>query len=94
MTTAAQPGGCDREFAPGWHTFASDWRPGSVTYYYDGRRVGIVSAGVTGQPMYVLIDNSVRPRAANVTSRGLDARAVCTHLATRLTLPDRSGPSM
>jgi beta-glucanase (GH16 family) len=62
-------GGCDHKLTPGWHTFASNWRPGSVTYYYDGRTVGTVATGVTSEPMYVLLDNTVSPRGAKVTSR-------------------------
>ncbi len=62
------PGGCDRHLAPGWHTFASDWRPGVVTYYYDGARVGAVATGVTAAPMYLLIDNTVSPRGSRVTA--------------------------
>ncbi len=53
-------GGCVVRFKPGWHTFASDWSPGSVVYYYDGVRVGEVSEGVTGAPMYIVLDNTVR----------------------------------
>ena len=52
-------GGCVQGFTAGWHTFASDWRPGLVTYYYDGRRVGSVSTGVTAAPMYIVLDNTV-----------------------------------
>ena len=37
------PGGCDTAITPGWHTFASDWQPGSVTYYYDGQDVGSIT---------------------------------------------------
>ncbi len=44
---------------PGWHTFASDWEPGSVTYYYDGQNVGSVTTGVTSSPMYLVLDNTV-----------------------------------
>jgi beta-glucanase (GH16 family) len=61
-------GGCDHSLTPGWHTFASDWRPGSVTYYYDGALVGAVSAGVTSAPMYVALDNTVSTHGANVTA--------------------------
>jgi hypothetical protein len=41
---------------PGWHTFASDWEPGSVTYYYDGRQVGRITTGTTDAPMYLIMD--------------------------------------
>ena len=39
--------GCDKSLTPGWHTFASDWQPGSITYYYDGVNVGSVTSGMT-----------------------------------------------
>ena len=52
-------GGCDTTLTPGWHTFASDWQPGSVTYYYDGREVGEITKGVTSAPMYIVIVNTV-----------------------------------
>ncbi|MFD1675628.1 glycoside hydrolase family 16 protein [Alicyclobacillus fodiniaquatilis] len=44
----------------GWHTFAADWEPGSVTYYYDGRKVGQLSSGITSAPMYLIIENSAQ----------------------------------
>jgi hypothetical protein len=44
---------------PGWHTFAADWEPGSVTYYYDGTDVGTVTSGITSSPMYLILDNTV-----------------------------------
>jgi beta-glucanase (GH16 family) len=53
------PGSCDTSITPGWHTFASDWQPGSVTYYYDGKDVGSISSGVTGAPMYLILGNGV-----------------------------------
>jgi beta-glucanase (GH16 family) len=51
-------GGCDAALTPGWHTFASDWQPGSVTYYYDGQDVGSITTGITDSPMYLIIDNT------------------------------------
>ncbi|HUZ84386.1 MAG TPA: glycoside hydrolase family 16 protein [Gaiellales bacterium] len=50
------PGGCAGVYTGGWHTFGADWEPGSVTWYYDGRRVGSVTAGITGSPMYLIAD--------------------------------------
>jgi beta-glucanase (GH16 family) len=43
-------------FAGGWHTFAVDWEPGSLTFYYDGRDVGAVTSGVTSAPMFLVLD--------------------------------------
>lgn len=55
------PGGCEPGSAStgGWHTFGADWEPGSVTYYYDGNVVGSVTSGVTGSPMYLILDLAV-----------------------------------
>jgi len=50
-------GGCSQTtMTGGWHTFGADWEPGSVTYYYDGLAVGTVTQGITGAPMYVILD--------------------------------------
>ena len=53
------PGACAPRIQAGWHTFASVWRPGSVTYYYDGLRVGEITIGVTDKPMFIVLDNTV-----------------------------------
>jgi beta-glucanase (GH16 family) len=51
------PGGCvPGTFTNGWHTFGADWEPGSITYYYDGRRVGRVTSGVTSAPMFLILN--------------------------------------
>lgn len=42
----------------GWHTFGGDWKPGSVTYYYDGQNVGSITSGITSAPMYLILENS------------------------------------
>jgi beta-glucanase (GH16 family) len=52
------PGGCSAiaGAASGWHTYAADWEPGIVTFYYDGRVVGRVTSGVTAAPMYLILN--------------------------------------
>ncbi len=40
----------------GWHTFASDWEPGSITYYYDGVQVGQITTGITSAPEYLILN--------------------------------------
>jgi beta-glucanase (GH16 family) len=52
------PGGCEpgSSYTGGWHTFGADWEPGSVTYYYDGNIVGMITSGVTASPMYLILD--------------------------------------
>ena len=43
----------------GWHRFAVDWAPGRMTYYYDGRRVGTVTSGVSNRPHYLILNLGV-----------------------------------
>jgi beta-glucanase (GH16 family) len=43
----------------GWHTFGVDWVPGRLTFYYDGRRVGSHTTGVTGSPHYIVLNNGI-----------------------------------
>jgi beta-glucanase (GH16 family) len=43
-------------FTGGWHTFAANWEPGSITYYYNGIKIGSVTSGVTSAPMYLVLD--------------------------------------
>ena len=51
-----QPGDCSSaSFTGGWHTFGADWRPGAITYYYDGRAVGTITSGITSAPMYIIL---------------------------------------
>ena len=46
----------------GWHTYGADWEPGSVTYYYDGHKVGRTTKSVTSAPMYLIINLGVGGR--------------------------------
>lgn len=61
---------------PGWHTLASDWEPGSITYYYDGVKVKSVTTGVTSEPMYIVLDNSVLAGDTDVTPSSLQVQYV------------------
>lgn len=55
------PGACSRRhYAGAWHTFGADWERGSVTYYYDGRRVARITSGITGAPMFLVLSFSAR----------------------------------
>jgi beta-glucanase (GH16 family) len=71
-STQGGPGACAAGSYTGWHTFASDWEPGSVTYYYDGVKVGQITAGITAAPMYIILgigvssENPVAPTAMRV----------------------------
>ena len=51
------PGGCLSSSYAGWHTYASEWEPGAVKYFYDGAQVGqINSEAVNGTPQYLVAD--------------------------------------
>ena len=54
---AGGPGACaSGDFAGGWHTFAADWEPGSITYYYDGTEIWQDTSGITSAPMYLILN--------------------------------------
>lgn len=53
-----ESGACDKSITPGWHTVASYWRKGAITFYYDGKKVGEIAHGITSRPMYVLLANT------------------------------------
>lgn len=40
----------------GWHTFGVDWRPGRLSYYYDGALVGTVTQAVTRAKLYLIVN--------------------------------------
>jgi hypothetical protein len=55
--SGGEPGGCATAANPaGWHTYAADWRAGVVTYFYDGVQVGRITQGITGSPMFVVLN--------------------------------------
>ena len=57
-------------YTDGWHTFAADWEPGSITYYYDGVDIGKVTSGVTSAPMFVILDYAAQhPAQAPATMK-------------------------
>jgi beta-glucanase (GH16 family) len=47
----------------GWHTYGVDWEPNSITYYYDGKKMGTYTTGVSydDQPMFILLTYSTGP---------------------------------
>ena len=53
-------GGCLHRLGVGWHTFASEWTPRYIKYFYDGRLVRTVRGGITGAPMFIIVNNTVR----------------------------------
>jgi beta-glucanase (GH16 family) len=55
--SAGQRGLCvGGTFTGGWHTFAANWQPGSITCYYDGTKIWQDVSGVTSAPMYLILD--------------------------------------
>jgi beta-glucanase (GH16 family) len=52
-------------YTGGWHTFAADWEPGIVTWYYDGKDIGCLETSgsacgatnttIAGAPMYLIL---------------------------------------
>ena len=61
-------------FTSGWHTFAADWEPGSVTFYYDGTEIYSDTLGITSAPMFLVIDLALstaitRPNTVPATMR-------------------------
>jgi beta-glucanase (GH16 family) len=63
---AGGPGACARgTFTGGWHTFAADWQPGSITYYYDGTEIWRTTSGVTSAPMYLILNLAVSGSPSN-----------------------------
>jgi len=50
------PGSCASGNYTGWHTFASYWMPGVVTYFYDGVQVGKITTGITSVPQYLILE--------------------------------------
>jgi beta-glucanase (GH16 family) len=66
--SSGSSGGCDKKIKPGWHIFASDWQDGSVSYYYDGVKVGTITSNISSGPMYVILDNTVRANRAKADS--------------------------
>jgi beta-glucanase (GH16 family) len=52
-------------YTGGWHTFAADWEPGIVTWYYDGKNIGCIESSgtacgnynstITSSPMYLIL---------------------------------------
>jgi beta-glucanase (GH16 family) len=69
-SSSGGPGGCAGGDYSGWHTFASYWQPGLVTYYYDGVEVGSITSGITSAQQYLILDytlESSSPKSAPAT---------------------------
>ena len=47
----------------GWHIFAANWQPGSVTAYYDGVKIGTYasSTNITAAPQFLILGLQIGP---------------------------------
>ncbi len=70
------PGG---KFTGGWHTFAANWEPGRITYYYDGIDIGSVTSGVTSAPMFLVLDYATEGSAQAPDTMKVDYVRVWQH---------------
>ena len=59
ISTSGNPGILAGTTYWGWHTFGVAWQQGSATYYYDGKAIGTITQGITGAPMYLIMDNTI-----------------------------------
>jgi hypothetical protein len=59
-------GGCVPGLTPGWSVVSSNWEPGSVTWYYGGIEVAHASRGITSEPMYIVLVNTVSGKSPQV----------------------------
>jgi beta-glucanase (GH16 family) len=72
--------GCpDRIYTEGWHTFAANWEPGIITYYYDGVDIGSVTSGVTSAPMFLVLDYAAQNLAQVPDTMKVDYMRVWRH---------------
>lgn len=44
-------------FASGWHTATTEWLPGAMKYYLDGRLIGTHTTRVSGNPMHWVLQS-------------------------------------
>lgn len=72
------PGRCVwlRGDSSGWHTYAANWEPGRITYYYDGRVIWRDDVGVTDKPMYLILGMGVDPTSARLVPAAMRVSAV------------------
>ncbi|MER8184837.1 family 16 glycosylhydrolase [Kitasatospora sp. NPDC094015] len=62
------PGSCAPGTFTGWHTYGAEWAPGSVTYYYDGVKVGQITTGISNSPQYLILNNAVESTSGNTVA--------------------------
>ena len=70
------------DLSAGWHTYALDWEPGSLTWYVDGHQVfAHAGSDVPSQPMYFLANLAVSgnfdpPTSSTPSTASLDIQSV------------------
>ncbi len=70
------------DLSVGWHTYAVDWEPGSITWYVDGQQVYAHSGSdVPSEPMYFLADLALSgsydpPSSSTPSTASLDLQSV------------------
>jgi len=71
-STVGGPGSCASGNYTGWHTYASNWQPGAVSYFYDGVKVGTITSGITAAKQYLVLQYTLNSsRQATVPSEML-----------------------
>jgi beta-glucanase (GH16 family) len=71
----------------GWHTYAADWEPGVITWYYDGQKVwqltnADLTAGssITSSPQYLILNLGLNSaQAASPSTMRVDYVRVWQH---------------
>ena len=66
-------------YTEGWHTFAANWEPGIITWYYDGVDIGSVTSGVTSAPMFLILDYDAQSPAHAPDTMKVDYIRVWQH---------------
>ncbi len=52
----------------GWHTYAADWEPGVITWYYDGKEVWKYTTSITASPQFLILNLGLNSTSATVPS--------------------------
>lgn len=50
----------------GWHTYAADWEPGVITWYYDGKQVWQYTTSITQSPQYLILNLGLKSNQSQV----------------------------
>lgn len=76
----------------GWHTYAADWIPGAITWYYDGRKVWRYTKTISSSRMYLIVNLGLHSLSSKVpATMRVDYVRVWQRLTTKLFNP-RAAP--